>query len=59
MKSCHCNNMDGPWESIRQSCEIRQTKKTNTIWFHSYVEYKKQTKINEQTELNKNKHVDI
>lgn len=31
----------------------------NNAWFHSYVEYKKQTKINEQTELNKNKHVDI
>ena len=44
-------------EGIKLS-EISQ-RKTNTIWFNSYVEHKKQTKVNEQTELNKNKHVDL
>ena len=41
-----CNNIDGP----RGTSEINQSK-TNTVWFNSYVEFKKQ--INKQKETNK------
>ena len=41
-----CNNMDGPWrltwmdlEGVMLS-ELSQ-RKTNTVWFHSYVESQK------------------
>lgn len=37
--------------------EISQTKKANTIWFGTYVEYKKQ-KHKQNKWLNKNKHTD-
>lgn len=43
------------WITLRVLRQVKQIrwKKTNIIWFHSRVEHKTQTKINEQT-----KHVD-
>lgn len=38
-------------------CEIHQMWKRNTVWFHIYVESKKE-KINEQSQWNKNRLIE-
>ena len=37
--SAICNNMDGLWE-----LNVKWKRKTNTVWYHLYVEFEKYNK---------------
>ena len=46
MKSCHLQHK---WQLETLILrEISESEKTNTIWFHSYLEFKKQKKAKEK-----------